>query len=197
MSNDYFITELFPVPLYQAHIEVPGINEQEWEWTENLNNQISVDQHVLDHEKFSKLRDDINSNLQTYWRDVMSAGCDADPHITHSWFNVTYSGQSHHLHRHPNSYISGVLFWQYHDSAIMFTNDRYHQIEYETSCETRLNSNVWHVKPEPGLLLLFPSHQSHSVKGVADGDVARLSLSFDTWLRGDLNSIPNQKLTIG
>ena len=197
MTDNYFITELFPTPLYQAYIEVPGISEQDWEWRENLNNHISVNQRVLDEEPFSKLRSDIEDNLENYWRNVMSASCDAQPCITHSWFNITYSGQSHHKHRHPNSYISGVLFWQHHNAGIIFDNDRYSQIEYEVSCETRINSNTWQVNPEPGLLLLFPSYQSHSVKNVLQDDPPRLSLSFDTWLRGDLNSVPNQKLTIG
>jgi len=195
--DEYDVTPLFSVPLYEAYVNIPPVNESKISWTTNMVNQISDNQYILNEPEYQQLRDDIYVNLKTYWRHVMNATCEAEPEITHSWFNVTYPGQSHHKHRHPNSYISGVLFWQYHDSAITFDNDRYNQIEYETDCSTPLNSNTWSVHPQPGLLLLFPSYQSHSVKPVHEGQEPRLSLSFDTWLRGDVNSIPNQQLTIG
>jgi len=195
--DEYDVTPLFSVPLYQSYVNIPGIGQDEFEWRNNLINNISKNQNVLDLPKFSQLKEDIYLNLNTYWRDIMNADCEASPEITHSWFNITEPGQSHHKHRHPNSYISGVLFWQNHDASILFDNDRYNQIEYEMSCETYLNTNTWAVNPQPGLLLLFPSYQSHSVKPVEKDHQARISLSFDTWLRGDLNSIPNQKLTIG
>jgi len=196
-NHDFRITELFPVPLFQTVIDIPDINKDDWVWKDNLNNQISENQKILEHESLSILKKDIELNLNTFWRNVLNADCEADIEITHSWLNITHTHQSHHLHRHPNSYISGVLFWQHHESAIVFSNDRYSQIQYEVSCTNMLNSNTWRVCPEPGLLLLFPSYQSHAVEYVSQEQSERLSLSFDTWVRGSVNSIPNQQLIIG
>ena len=48
------------------------------------------------------------------------------------------------------------------------------------------NSNTWDVPVEPGKLILFPSYLEHSVPVVKE-NVTRISLSFNTFIVGNIN----------
>jgi uncharacterized protein (TIGR02466 family) len=155
----------------------------------NTGNYRSLDTRVLHREGMQDLlgwcTDEINSFLQQIYRPSTSLSS----YITQSWVNYTPQGASHHEHWHANSFISGVLYIDTDPltDSITFvdSNKSWFQIiagEYNT-----FNSNSCSFTVGSGSLFLFPSGLSHRV-GITENPGTRVSLSFNTFLEGDLGS---------
>ena len=159
----------------------------------NFNNQMSGDKNVLDHKLFKQLKNKINECLDDYVLQIYS--CDSiKVHITQSWLNFCEKGQSHHAHVHPNSFLSGVLYIKanpnYH--SIRFTNSSYNNIfpYNERTQWSDFNSKCYDIPVEEGKLIIFPSRLMHDVSRNTQDDL-RISLSFNTWIKGEVGSKEN------
>ena len=113
---------------------------------------------------------------------------DTKIYITQSWINLTESGQSHNKHVHTNSFLSGVLYLDAIDNVdrITFYKEEYDVLNVAPSKYTTLNcqSETFFVKT--GKLLIFPSLLSHEVPKIDTNRKTRISLSFNTFLKGRL-----------
>ena len=109
--------------------------------------------------------------------------------ITQSWANKSTKGESHHLHSHPNSFMSGVFYFT---SALpgeggeteFFTSNI--PIWYRSPFLSR-HDDVIKVRPEAGALILFPSHLLHSVV-VNESDAPRYTIAFNVFPSGACGS---------
>jgi uncharacterized protein (TIGR02466 family) len=154
----------------------------------NTGNVTSVDKRVLDTE-FLDIRNKIDEMLNEYTSTII---CPASKNfklkITQSWINYTDSGQFHHSHSHPNSIISGVLYFNAEDSdRIEFYSDKPQQLKIPSKSPNPFNSESWWVPVKTGDIILFPSYQRHSVPNTTSSNT-RISLSFNTFVDGDLGS---------
>tara|TARA_B110000858_G_scaffold77830_1_gene90254 strand:- start:1078 stop:1740 length:663 start_codon:yes stop_codon:yes gene_type:complete len=106
--------------------------------------------------------------------------------FSQSWLSVKTPGQSHTIHTHPNSLISGVFYFgpsNQKTSAIHFhpflspgngpSINMNQQINTSKYCSSHIGFDFI-----PGQLLLFPSSLQHSVP-VNDTDLPRYSLAFN------------------
>jgi len=139
---------------------------------------ISNSIHVLDDNKFKFLKDILMKEFYLYASDVM--GYTNEFEITTSWFTRATKGQSSNFHNHSNCMMSGVLYLQTNENSgnIVFENfnmDRYslHIEEYNV-----FNSSRWSIKPEDGLLVIFPSEVHHKI-AENESDTTRYSLAFN------------------
>lgn len=105
--------------------------------------------------------------------------------ITQSWISVKYPGQGHQIHNHPNSFISGVFYWQENIESMFFKrpND-YSLFQVERQEEKNLNE-FEEFKPQKYSLVLFPSYLEHFV-GVNHSNKERYCLPFNTMVYGNL-----------
>ena len=85
--------------------------------------------------------------------------------ITTSWFTMSTKGQSSNFHNHNNCMMSAVLYLQTNENSgniifENFSNNRFalHSEEYNV-----FNSPQWFLKPEDGLLVIFPSEVHHAI----------------------------------
>jgi uncharacterized protein (TIGR02466 family) len=156
----------------------------------NSGNLVSVQRRVLDAPAMADIREFIESNIETYLREIMCGSDQVRLEITQSWVNVTQPGQFHHHHKHPNSVISGVFYPQ-----AMAERDRIH-FSREVGPETiridpvefnTFNSSIWWIPVRTGTLVLFPSGLHHKVEEVTAGD-ERISLSFNTFPVGNVGN---------
>ena len=139
---------------------------------------ISNNLHVLDDNKFKFLKDKIMKEFYLYASDVM--GYTNEFEITTSWFTMSTKGQSSKFHNHSNCMMSGVLYLQTNENSgniifESFSNERFtiHTEEYNI-----FNSPQWSIKPEDGLLLMFPSEVHHAIEE-NKSDTTRYSLAFN------------------
>jgi uncharacterized protein (TIGR02466 family) len=98
-----------------------------------------------------------------------------------AWANVSRGGDSHASHTHPGSTWSGVY---YVDAGEASSGERA-ELEIIDPCLGRSNtffpfllpSSVG-IRPEPGLMVLFPSFVAHAVH-VQKGSGTRISIAFN------------------
>jgi uncharacterized protein (TIGR02466 family) len=195
MEND--ILPLFSSPVYSTYISITTVPEfDKVEWILDDTRDYSKSNIILDNAHWNSIKQQILSNVNYYFYNVMMAKPNISIQITNSWVNRSNSGQLHVKHTHPNSILSGVLFFDYHESGIVFFDSKYNQIEYAKSNFNVFNSRQWVVKPAPGLLLIWPSNVEHAVELIPGNSKIRFSLSFNTWVFGDINNTHHMNLVI-
>jgi uncharacterized protein (TIGR02466 family) len=109
--------------------------------------------------------------------------------ITQSWINYTEKGEYHHKHRHPNSYLSGVLYINAKkpNDKIYFYKEGYRQFKFGIKEFNPFNSESWFFEVESLDIVIFPSHLEHMVV-TAENNETRVSLSFNTFLSGNIGN---------
>ena len=163
------------------------------ETRKNISNSYSSDLKVLNNEQLKNLKDFCQQEIDNYLHKVLNIKDSIEIFITQSWVNFSQQGEQHHLHNHPNSILSGVYFIEGEvGNPIVFRNSGFTNnicgkftdlpVEYNT-----LNSPRWWMPNINGQLLVFPSELDHLVE-VNNSDKTRISLSFNTFIRGDLGS---------
>lgn len=189
------INNLFPTPVGYLKREIEFTkNELNFvrglERRDNQGNLSSVDSCVLKNSKLKNILSFIQISVDQYFDEVYKPKEDVRVYITQSWVNYTKPGQWHHKHEHPNSFISGVLYFNANPNKdkIYFYKNKYELI-YNPPREWNLwNSDSWWYAVGTGGLILFPSSLSHRVEPVLEDDERdeRISLSFNTFLTGYL-----------
>ena len=152
-------------------------------------NSISNDTFILNYKAMSSIRAFIENSIDQYLNEVDPFPSNTSLYITQSWFTFTEKEQYHHIHNHPNSYLSGVLYFNVDPDSgkIFFKNPKIRELLIEKSRYTQFNSEEWSITPEVGTLLLFPSYIEHYVKDY-QGSNPRVSLAFNTFIKGQLGS---------
>ena len=167
------VHNIFPVPIYKTKIN-RGFTKQE------LNFVKEQKKHCKD-----------------YLDTIICPKNNVELYITQSWLNYTESDQYHHKHEHPNSVVSGVLYFDsdVKNDKILFSHSKgYQQISPEID-KTKFNlwnSGTWFFPVETGGLFMFPSSTTHQVE-TKKGTNTRISLAFNTFYKGTLGL--NKKLT--
>ena len=160
----------------------------------NMGNQSSADNYVLKNKVLKNLHNDLFTFANDYFQTVYKPRSDVSLYITQSWLNYTDTGQFHHKHAHPNSFISGVFYMNADitKDKIFFYNDGYQQIKLPPTDWNLWNSESWWFEAGTGILYLFPSSLTHMVEAVTAAET-RISLSFNTFLKGNIGD--NHSLT--
>ena len=138
----------------------------------------SSSSYVLNDPKVSTLRNWIVDCLDEYAIQVLGYDI-AGMGITQSWLSIKDNQQRHIAHKHPNSLISGVFYFDDHDTAITFTNQDNDFLMVKRNPEIA-PYNQYHIQPTKYGLILFPSYMEHEV--TVNDEQKRYSMS--------LNSIP-------
>lgn len=188
---------LFSKPVFKTPIDTSGVDISNIKWAKNYQNWISTSQEVLNDSAYDKLLQGISAGISEYFYGIMGARQDVELFITESWFNKTEKGQTHHRHWHPNSLLSGVVYLQSEGDTgrIKFITSQYDTIEYSIVDANLYNSRSWSVTPEAGSMVIFPSNVEHLVEEY-QGDTPRISLAFNTFVRGNINTDPLTKLIL-
>ena len=188
------ITAIFPQPVGQFDLgreltdqELEFINGQESSC--NYGNLASKNTYILESEKLNSVMEFCQKSLEQYVQAVHAPDEGVEVYITQSWANYTKSGGFHHKHSHPNSFISGVFYVNANPERdkIYFYNDEYRQVDITPTEWNLYNSKSWWLEAKSGELLLFPSSLPHMVKRV-DADEDRVSIAFNTFLKGNFGS---------
>tara|TARA_Y100000590_G_scaffold395587_1_gene475711 strand:+ start:155 stop:778 length:624 start_codon:yes stop_codon:yes gene_type:complete len=195
--NEPHIDSLFSTPVYSV-IRDSELNLEESEEIKsileegmrtNSGNEHSINSYIF-KTKLKKIKEFCEQQIKKYVEIIISPSQELEFYITESWINVTKPGEFHHLHYHPNSIISGVFYVNtVPEDQISFNDPNYKvkgrfnfggQKEYN-----HWNSAQWWLPVEDNQLILFPSWLEHEVKHV-EGNKNRISISFNTFVRGNL-----------
>ena len=202
------IARLFSTPVFQSP-ETYKFNKSELEFIDKQRenaiinqsgNLFSKNNYVLESPEMKNLKEFCNNNLFIFFYDSFKVKKDIEIYITQSWINFNQKNTSHHLHKHVNSIISSVLFIKGETCPIIFYNSERNLFgnllssEDFTAPNENNNSRVY-FNNQNGKLFLFPSTLMHSV-AKNNSDVERISLSFNTFIKGQLGGAQNSLQTL-
>ena len=203
-SKKPIINNLFPTPIYTTKMD-RGFTKQELQFVDNqknkcTNNQGNIntkDNYVLNRKEFKNIKKFLDKHCKDYLDTIICPKNNIELYITQSWLNYTEANQYHHKHAHPNSVVSGVLYFDsdVKNDKILFSHSRgYQQIKpkIDDAKWNLWNSGTWFFPVETGNLFMFPSSTNHQVE-TKQGTNTRISLAFNTFYKGSVGS--NKNLT--
>ena len=196
--NEYLnIQGLFPVPV--GHYTYDGLTQEEITYIRSMSDKVkdntgnlsSENTYLLNSPTTASLNSNLTNITNQYFNEITQpVDKDLKLCITQSWVNFTKPGGYHHKHWHTNSYISGVFYLDVEDDVdeILFHEEpRSRSFSIPTENWNLYNSHSWRYKVKKNLLILFPSHLSHSVPVTTTSGV-RTSISFNTFFKGNLGN---------
>ena len=193
------IYSIFPTPIYTTKMdrgftkqELQFVKEQKNHCRNNTGNINTKDSYILNKKQFKNIKKFLDKCCKDYLDTVICPKNNIELYITQSWLNYTETDQYHHQHAHPNSAISGVLYFDsdIKNDKILFSHPiPYQQIKPKINEEkfNLWNSKSWFFPVETGNLFMFPSSTTHQVE-TKQGNNTRISLAFNTFYKGTMGA---------
>ena len=195
--NQLNIHSIFSTPIYKTSIErkftkkeLQFVKNQKNYCYKNAGNIRTIETYILNKPELSNIKKFLEKELHNYLREVICPKGNVELYITQSWLNYTETNQYHHKHEHPNSIVSGVLYFDSHmnNDKIVFSHPIvYQQMRPEVNKYNVWNSGTWFFPVQTRDLFMFPSSTTHQVD-TKKGNNTRISLAFNTFYRGTLGS---------
>ena len=155
----------------------------------NAGNTYSEDNYILNKTPFKKLKKEIDEFVEDYFKLIISTKDKIKPYVTQSWLNYTSDNEYHHQHFHPNSFLSGVFYF---DAIEGVDCIRFHKTKYQTIVPDIDQFNVYNcefftfnIKSKE--VIIFPSSLTHSVPNKKNKNT-RISLAFNTFITGTVSA---------
>ena len=180
------VLQLFPTPLlivpYEESIdeELAYLKTISYREQQQNGNYRSDDSYLLRQEKLKNIKNFLGESINKFTTNILQSKKRLV--ITQSWANRNPKGSKHHEHVHPNSIISGVMYFQINEKLppIQFSKANQDGMKLDPEKYNHMNSESFMLPCKPGELILFPSSLKHSVP-INQGDEDRISMSFNTF----------------
>ena len=155
-------------------------------------NSTSSDLNILENDELSDIKKVLTDSVNEYFKEIVNPDKDIKLYITTSWINMNKNGESHHVHHHPNSIVSGVFYIDTcEEDTISFinksSNTLFGNLEFNDFPTTKWSTPQWNLATMVNTLVMFPSTLPHYVNprpNTCKG--TRISLSFNTWFKGTI-----------
>jgi len=195
---EHKIYDIFPTPIMKFNIgrnfsdeELNFVNKCENNCNKNFGNKSTDDSYILKNAELIDINIFCINALNTFFNKIYNPISDIEIYITQSWINYTYNNQYHHIHTHPNSLVSGVLYINAEkksDNITFSRSNNYKMIEIYPKSYNDYNTDEVDFKVGTGELLLFLSNLQHRVE-VKKTKTPRISLAFNSFVKGELGYI--------
>jgi|TARA_R100000149_G_C5825136_1_gene102874 uncharacterized protein (TIGR02466 family) len=194
------INEVFKYEMYHAKLNLDLDDLQKFSFNLQKNNKGRVRSNIggwqsnnlpeTDYEEYkniNKLKNEILKHL-----DIFSKNFNINKKLTLSnlWININGYKDSHMVHLHPNSILSGVFYIKtpknsgslsFHNPCEDFAEGIF---KGNVSSYNTKNCSIWYFEPQENMLFLFPSFLKHSVGPNMNKTEKRIALSFNsTWVQ--------------
>ena len=194
MTNEPIIQHIFSTPLYINNMnrkfskkEISFIINSKKDIIKNTSNSYTKDDYILKRPALKNIKSYIEKCCDDYLEKIMSPSDPVKLEITQSWINYSNKNEYHQEHCHSNSLVSGVLYInaQEKNDSIQFLNNPYSLLSPNVKNYNAWNCKIVNVPVKTGKIVMFPSSVTHRVL-VNKEDYVRISLAFNTFLRGSL-----------
>ena len=187
------LLQLFPTPLlivpYEQSIdeELAYLKTISYREQQVNNNYRSDDSYLLRNEEFKNIKTFLKEAVDNFTKNVFNSKQRLV--ITQCWANRNPKGSRHHEHVHPNSIVSGVMYFQINEKSppISFSKSIQDGMKLDPIKYNHINSESFMLPCKAGELILFPSSLKHSVP-TNQGEEDRISVSFNTFSIDTLGS---------
>ena len=152
----------------------------------------SDDSYLLKNEEFKNIKNFLTESVDKFTKNVLQSKQRLV--ITQCWANRNPTGSKHHEHVHPNSIISGVMYFQMNEQTppIQFAKSNQDAMKLDPEKYNHMNAETFLLPCKAGELIMFPSSLRHSVP-INQSQEDRISVSFNTFCIDALGS--EQSLT--
>lgn len=155
---------------------------------EKMTNYTGVDNKILKYNEFKNLNNFVQEKIDFFVKSFIKPKYDFKCYITKSWLNFNNKGNFHQRHTHSNSFLSGVFYLNVGDQGeITFLTPFNNLFNIENTETNHFNADYARIKVKNGDLLIFYSHLEHKVD-INQSNETRVSLSFNTFIKGKLNN---------
>ena len=156
----------------------------------NNGNETSVDNYILENPELADLKKFFIFSINEFIEEVYKPATSIESYITQSWANFTYSNGYHHRHHHRNSFVSGVFYVKVNSGKdkIKFARVLDQILHIEPREYNIFNAESWTFETNKNSLILFPSQLTHEVPPLDNDSHERISISFNTFLKGTIGS---------
>lgn len=197
MNDNYKIIDIFPTPIFYASLPAEFsklesfFDSQEIYTSKNITNPIifgerSKNSYILNLPELNELAKYILSLVIIYGNEILNYDYNQYK-FSQSWLSLKYPNQSHREHAHPNSLISGVLY--YGEFLKDTPSINFHKLQVgvnqfsllpktKQGSNNQYSSDQYTIPVLPGNIILFPSHLVHSVPENNTNQI-RKSLAFN------------------
>ena len=197
MSIDPTVHVVFPCPVYIVKRDTNISPKEEKEIGEivkegmcySVGNSMSNNSNIFNG-KLKEIKQFCEEQLNRYVKEIINPREELDLYITQSWLNITKPNEHHHEHSHPNSIISGVFYISTEeDDKITFVDPNIkvkEMIKFEQESFNPFNAPSCFFPSITNELVLFPSWLDHKVDINEKATKDRISISFNTFVKGNL-----------
>ena len=187
------LLQIFPTPLlivpYEESIdkELAYLKTISYRQQKGNGNYRSDDSYLLRNEEFKNIKTFLTESVDKFTKNVLNS--EQRLVITQCWANRNPTGSKHHEHVHPNSIISGVMYFQINEKLppIQFAKTIQEGMKLNPVKYNHVNAESFMLPCKAGELILFPSSLKHSVP-INSGVEDRISVSFNTFCIDTLGS---------
>jgi len=155
----------------------------------HANNSTSINSYIFNG-KLKKIKQFCEQQIKIYVEQIIDPEEALNIYITQSWLNITKPGEWHHNHSHANSIISGVFYISVEKDDKIFFEDPNIEVKGVIKIKPKesnvWNSFSWYFPVNNNELILFPSWLNHNVKPNKKATRDRISLSFNTFIKGNI-----------
>jgi len=158
------------------------------EFGPNKSNRISQNKRIFDMPELLGIKGVLEHESEGFLRHGHGLKDFENLIMTTSWVNITDPGQMHHVHKHPFSIVSGVIYLDDNPENLnlqlhvdmpeipyfLYTEDTYLTLKTLTGNKNNLKNH----------LVLFLSNTGHGVEKTAPDSMPRRSISFNTFWKG-------------
>ena len=192
------LLQIFPTPLLIVPYEESLEKELAYLKTISYRQQVgngnyrSDDSYLLKNEEFKNIKNFLIESVDKFTKNVLQSKQRLV--ITQCWANRNPTGSKHHEHVHPNSIISGVMYFQMNEQTppIQFAKSNQDAMKLDPEKYNHMNAETFLLPCKAGELIMFPSSLRHSVP-INQSQEDRISVSFNTFCIDALGS--EQSLT--
>ena len=148
---------------------------------------VSISKSILELENFIDLKKQLMNELNNFFHNVMNY--ESDFKITTSWFTKSQNSQSSNYHNHNNSMFSGILYLRTDENSGDISFEDFNNRRYKLNVKEYniYNCTEYQIKPNDGLLILFPSEVHHKILK-NNSNIVRHSLAFNIIPVGEIGS---------
>ena len=155
----------------------------------NLNTAFTTTDTLHLESSFETIKNTVINLAEQYSTNVL--GLEKDSLVLNAmWANVRKNYSKHHIHQHPNSFVSGVMYLQIPTDTELDTfffvdprpaKNMFHGI-FEK--ESPISNRSWWYTPKEGCVIMFPSWLEHGTdEFFSTTNNYRISLSFNLILK--------------
>lgn len=185
------LKQIFPIDIFTFHYEnLDEIPNLIYLIESNITHKVSVGMTASNLHKDPETNNLVNffdSCLEEV-RNYYNYDCEKIS-ITTMWGNMTdsFSGDQHHQHKHPLSFISGVFYLSEGSNTVFFNPSNFEMFHVWKNLPDERDGYMYEHTPKVGELILFPSWLQHSTRPHR-GNHHRHTISINTLPSGLVNS---------